>query len=70
MGRVLSTQTESLNKGGVPSDVLIGEVPEEPPALPHELQQSSPAAVVVLVNPEVIGKLVDAPSDQRYLYFR
>src|SRR5438132_16062 len=44
------------------------EVVEEPPPLADEHEQPAPRVMVVAVGPEVLGEVVDARREQRYLH--
>jgi hypothetical protein len=49
---------------------MVLEIPEESPALPDHHQQPSPAVVVLLVDLEMFGQVVDTLGEQRDLDLR
>lgn len=48
------------NNRAVAVDVLLGQVVQEVPALTDHHKEATAAVVVMLVNPQVLGELVDA----------
>ena len=68
--RSLSPQTELRDERSVPLDVVPSEVVEQPAPATHEHEQS-PARVMVLgVDLQVVGEVVDALGEQRHLHLR
>jgi hypothetical protein len=47
---------------------LFLEVPEHPPTLSDHHEQSSPAVMVLVVDLQMLGEVIDPFSDQRNLY--
>src|SRR5690348_12514876 len=68
--RALAAQPETFDDRPVAVDVGLGEVIEQPTALPDEQQQAAAAVVVVLVGLEVLGEVGDAAREQRDLHLR
>jgi hypothetical protein len=66
----LSAQSQFRDKRPVALHILFVEVPEESPALTDHHQQPSTAVVVLFVDLEMLGEMVDAFSEQRYLDLR
>src|SRR5215216_3368891 len=69
-GRVrrLAPQAELLDQGPVARVILALEVSKMAAALPDQLEQPAPRAVVLLVDLDVLDELVDARRDQRDLH--
>ena len=51
------------NHRAVAVDVLLGQVVQEIPALTDHHEEAPAAVVVMLVNPQVLGELVDAGGE-------
>src|SRR5262249_29714208 len=66
--RPLAPQAELLDQGPVARAILALQVAQVAPALPDELEQTSPRAVVLLGARDVLDELVDAGRDQRDLH--
>lgn len=64
---VLSPKTKRFDQRPVAVDVNLGEVLEQPPALPDQKQQATTAVVIVRVGLEVSGEVVDPVCEQRHL---
>jgi hypothetical protein len=66
----LATKTEPFDQAPVALDVGLGQVVEQPAALPDQQQQAAPAVVVVLVPLEMFGEVGDATGEHGDLNFR
>src|SRR5690606_29835837 len=66
--KVLAAQAQLVGDRAAPLDVDLGQVGEQPLALADQDQQAPTAVVVMLVDLQVLGELVDAPSQQRDLH--
>ena len=66
----LPAQTQLCDERPVSLYVLIFEVPEVSPAFADHHQQPSAAVVVLLVDLEMLGQVVDTLGEQRNLDFR
>src|SRR5262249_43844938 len=66
----LPAQPELLDQCPVAADVLAGQVLQQAPAATHEQQQAAAAVMVVLVDLEMLGQVVDPPAQQRDLDLR
>jgi hypothetical protein len=65
-----SAQAETRDEIAVAIDIFALEVVEELAALADHLQQASTGVVVVNMSLEVIGQILDAGRQQRYLDLR
>src|SRR5690606_28440949 len=66
----LLADAQALDRGAVARHVLALEVVEQPAAAPDELEEPTPAVVVLVVGLEVVGELVDAGGQQGDLDLR
>src|SRR5262249_19098550 len=66
----LPAQAQLLDEGAVAPDVLAVQVLQQPTATADQEQQAPAAVVVVLVQLEVLGEIVDPPRQQCDLDFR
>lgn len=64
---VLATQTQFRNQGSVTLHVLFLEVPQQSSTLPDHHEQTSPAVMILLVDLQVLGEVVDPLGEQRDL---
>src|SRR5919201_4037281 len=62
-----AAQAEALDERPVACDVGGLEVAEQPAPAADHLQQAAARVVVVLVDPQVLGELVDAGGEQGHL---
>src|ERR1017187_5641025 len=60
----LPAQAPLRDERAVPGDVLGGQVLQPPPPAADQQQQATPAVVIVLVHLEVLGQVIDPPSQQ------
>jgi hypothetical protein len=67
---VLSPQSKPGNQIAILTDVLVGYIAEEPPALANQLEEASASGVVFVVPSKVVRKTADALCNESYLYFR
>lgn len=65
--RWLSTQSQFRNQGSVALHVLFLEVPKQSPTLTDHHEQSTPTVMVLLVDLQVFGEVIDPLSQQRNL---
>ena len=65
---ILLTNTESRDDGTVSLDIYLDEVVEQRAALTDHLEEAAAGVVILLVDLEVLGEVVDALSQQRDLY--
>src|SRR2546423_1199905 len=65
---LLATQPETGDQRPVPLDVVVFHVVEQPTAATDQHQQTPPAVMVLLVDLQVLGELVDAAGEQRHLH--
>src|SRR3954454_8475503 len=65
---VSATQAEALDQRPVPVDVGLAQVVEQAPAAADQLEQPAPAVVVVLVELQVLGQVLDALRQHRDLH--
>src|SRR5689334_3359876 len=68
--RMSTAQAEPLDQGAIARDVGLLEVLQQPAPAPDQQQQATPAVVVVLVLPEVLGEVTDALCEHRDLDLR
>ena len=66
--RPLLAETQFLQDRFVPIAFVGSQIIEEPPALADELEQAATGMVILFVNLEVLGQIVDAIGEQRSLY--
>src|SRR5688572_16733963 len=66
----LLADAETADQFRVSFRVLAFEVVEQPSPLAYELQQAAPRMMVLCVNLEMLGEIVDALAEERHLYFR
>src|SRR5687768_2329689 len=66
----LLTDAETADKLGVAVRVLAFEVIEQSPSLANQLQKAAARVVVLCVNLEMLGEIVDALAEERDLNFR
>src|SRR5215211_7185363 len=62
-----AAQAEAFDERPVAGDIVVLEVAEQPAAAADHLQQAAARVVVVLVNLEMLGELVDARGQQGHL---
>ena len=65
--RWLSTQSQFRNQGSVALHVLFLEVPKQSPTLTDHHEQSAPTVMILLVDLQVFGEVIDPLSQQRNL---
>src|SRR5215467_8311581 len=66
----LPAQAQLPDERAVALDVRTGQVLQQPAAPADQQQQAAPAVVVMLVDLEVLGQVVDPPGQQRDLDLR
>src|SRR5690606_11778971 len=66
----LLTQVQRRDHAPVALDVRFLQVVEQPPPLPHELEQPAARVVVLLVDFEMLGQILDALTEQSDLNLR
>jgi hypothetical protein len=66
-GPVLSTQPQFCNQGTVSLHVLFLEVPKQAPTLADHHEQAPPTVMILLVDLQVVGEVIDPLSEQRNL---
>jgi len=59
-----ATQAQSCDQGSVPLHVLFLEIPKQTPTLPNHHQQTPPTVMILLVDLQVLGQVVDALRQQ------
>ncbi len=64
---LLATDPKTLDDRPVTGDFGLGQVLQQPAALPHEEQQPATAVVVVLVRLQVLGEVGDTTREHRDL---
>jgi hypothetical protein len=64
----LAPDPEPGDQRPVPLDVVVLHVVEQAAPTTDELHQSAPGVVVSPVDLEVLGKVIDASSKERYLH--
>src|SRR5215207_6134598 len=62
-----AAQAEAFDERPVAGDIVVLEVAEQPAAATDHLQQAAARVVVVLVDLEMLGELVDARGQQGHL---
>ncbi len=67
---MLATQSQSCDQGPVTLHVLFLEVPEQSPTLTDHHEQTAPAVMVLLMDLQMLGEVVDALGQQRNLDLR
>ena len=67
---VLSTQSQLCDECSVALHVLFLEIPKQAPTLADHHEQTSPAVMVLLVDLQVLGEVVDPLGEQRDLDLR
>jgi hypothetical protein len=67
---VLLTYAEALDEIGVTLGILALEVIEQTPTLAHQLQQPPTGVVILCVDLEMLGEIVDALAEERDLDLR
>src|SRR5918992_2348875 len=63
-----AAEPEALDERPVAGDIVVLEVAEQPAAAADHLQEAAARVVVVLVDLEVLGELVDARGQQGHLH--
>src|SRR4030095_11248648 len=66
----LLADAETADQFRVPFRILALEVIEQSPPLADKLQQAAARVMVLCVNLEMLGEIVDALAEERHLYFR
>ena len=64
----LLTDTESRDDGTVSLDIYLDQVVEQRAALTDHLEEAAAGVMVLLVDLEVLGEVVDALCEQSDLY--
>ena len=64
----LLTDTQSLDDGTVSLDIYLDEVVEQRAALTDHLEQTAAGVMVLLVDLEVLGEVVDSLGEKSDLY--
>src|SRR6478735_10871349 len=64
----LPSQTMFCDDAAVTLDVVLADVVEQPASLTDQHQQSPPAVMVLDVDLQVLGEVVDAGGQQRDLH--
>lgn len=67
---MLATQSQFCNQGPVTLHVLFLEVPKQSPTLSDHHEKTSPAVMILLVDLQMLGEVVDTLSQQRNLNLR
>jgi hypothetical protein len=67
---VLLTYAEALDEIGVALGVFALEVIEQPPTLAYQFQQSPAGVMILCVDLEMLGEVVDPLAEERDLNFR
>ncbi len=67
---MLATQSQFCNQGPVTLHVLFLEVPKQSPTLTDHHEQTSPAVMVLLVDLQMLGEVIDTLSQQHNLNLR
>src|SRR5438067_5157045 len=68
--RLSAAQAEAGDQRPITLHVVVADVVEQPATTPDEHQESPPTVVVLLVDLQVVGELVDALGQQRDLHLR
>jgi hypothetical protein len=66
----LLSEVEGLDQVAIPLDIVIPEIVEEPPPLADEHEEPAPGMVVLLVDLEMIGEVVDPLGQDGHLDIR
>lgn len=66
----LAAQTQTRNQGPIALGADAPKIIEHPASLTHHLEQPAPGMVVLLMNLEMPGQLLDAFGQERGLHFR
>ena len=66
----LAAELQFVNYGSVTAIIFFLEVIKQLTALSYEMQQTATAVMILLVDLEVLGQLLDASSQQGNLHFR
>jgi hypothetical protein len=69
-GLELAAQTQALDQHPIPIRTGPPQIVEQAAALTHEVQQTAARVMVLRVQLEVLGELVDPFRQQRHLDFR
>jgi hypothetical protein len=65
---VLLAYSQPLNQALVSVEIAILEIIQKPSSLADKLQEPAPGMVILNVNLEVLGQVLDALAEQRYLH--
>src|SRR5688572_6659267 len=68
--RRLLANAEASNQLGVPIGILALEIIEQTPPLADQLQQSAARMMILCVDLEVLGEVIDPVAENRDLHFR
>jgi hypothetical protein len=63
-------QVQAFGDSQITGIVNLAQVGQHAAALPNELEQSTPAGLIFLVDPKMIGQLLNAAGEDGDLYFR
>src|SRR5207253_4138922 len=66
----LAAQAELLDEGAVALEVVLLQVVQKAAAPPDELEQPAPRVMVVLMDAQMLGQLVDPLRQHRDLHLR
>ena len=64
----LLTDAQSRDDGTVSLDIYLGQVVEQRAALTDHLEEAAAGVMVLLVDLEVLGEVVDSPGEKSDLY--
>ena len=66
----LATQSQFCNQGPVTLHVLFLEVPKQSPTLSDHHEKTSPTVMILFVDLQMLGEVIDTLSQQRDLNLR
>jgi hypothetical protein len=64
---VLLSEVQCLNQIAIALDIVVTEIVEQPSSLPDEHEKPAPGVMVLLVNLEMLGEVVDPLGEYGYL---
>ena len=69
MERLLA-YSKPLDQVLIPPEIRTSKIIQEPSSLPDQFQEAAPRVVILDVNLEMTGKVLDPLAEQRNLHFR
>jgi hypothetical protein len=69
-GLLLLSEVQGLNQLTIAFDIMITQVVQQPPPLTYQHEQATARMMVLFVNLEMFGKIVDPPCKDSHLDIR